>query len=104
PYETRKNITSRVLLLLGAQGFIVRGLPTGSLLSQRYQWALAQQWLQAGKSPPPAQVGAGLARAGMARAGMAGAGMARAGLARRWLAGWRPAPPARPQWGPGWTK
>ena len=99
PYEARQNITSRVLLLLGAQGFIVRGLPTGSLLSQRYQWALAQQWLQAGKSPPPAQVGAGLARAGMARAGMA-----RAELARRWLAAFGPAPLADLQWWTGWSK
>ena len=104
PYEARQNITSRVLLLLGAQGFIVRGLPTGSLLSQRYQWALAQQWLQAGKSPPAAQVGAGLARAGMARAGMAGAGMARAELARRWLAAFGPAPLADLQWWTGWSK
>jgi hypothetical protein len=109
PYEARQNITSRVLLLLGAQGFIVRGLPTGSLLSQRYQWALAQQWLQAGGSPLPAQVGAGLARAGMAgagmaRAGMAGAGMARAELARRWLAAFGPAPLADLQWWTGWSK
>jgi Winged helix DNA-binding domain len=129
PYEARQNITSRVLLLLGAQGFIVRGLPTGSLLSQRYQWALARQWLQAGESPPPAQIGAGLAGAGMAGAGMTGAGMtgagmtgagmtgagmtgaaltgpgmARAELARRWLAAFGPAPLADLQWWTGWSK
>src|ERR1035437_5669929 len=104
PYEARQNITSRVLLLLGAQGFIVRGLPTGSLLSQRYQWALAQQWLQAGKSPPPAQVGPGLARAGMARAELPGAGRAGAELARRWLAAFGPAPLADLQWWTGWSK
>ena len=109
PYEARQNITSRVLLLLGAQGFVVRGLPTGSLLSQRYQWALAQQWLQAGESPPPAQVDAGVARAGVARAGVARAGVARAGmaraeLARRWLAAFGPAPLADLQWWTGWSK
>jgi hypothetical protein len=114
PYEARQNITSRVLLLLGAQGFVVRGLPTGSLLSQRYQWALAQQWLQAGEAPPPAQAGAGrpgagTARAGTAGAGTAGAGTARAGtaraeLARRWLAAFGPAPLADLQWWTGWSK
>jgi hypothetical protein len=84
PYEARQNITSRVLLLLGAQGHIVRGLPTGSLLSQRYQWTLTEQWLpQAGESLPPAQ--------------------ARAELARRWLAAFGPAPPADLRWWTGWT-
>jgi hypothetical protein len=109
PYEARQNITSRVLLLLGAQGFIVRGLPTGSLLSQRYQWALAQQWLQTGEPPPPVQVGAGLAGAGMTgagltRAGLTGPRMARAELARRWLAAFGPAPLADLQWWTGWSK
>jgi hypothetical protein len=85
PYQATQNITSRVLLLLGAQGHIVRGLPTGSLLSQRYQWTLAGQWLPpAGEPPPPAQ--------------------ARAELARRWLTAFGPAPLADLQWWTGWPK
>jgi Winged helix DNA-binding domain len=85
PYQAVQNITSRVLLLLGAQGHIVRGLPTGSLLSQRYQWALADRWLPpAGEVLPPAQ--------------------ARAELARRWLAAFGPAPLADLQWWTGWPK
>jgi hypothetical protein len=85
PYQATQNITSRVLLLLGAQGHIVRGLPTGSLLSQRYQWALAQQWLpSAGETRPPAQ--------------------ARVELARRWLTAFGPAPLADLQWWTGWPK
>ena len=85
PYQATQNITSRVLLLLGARGHVVRGPPTGSLLSQRYQWALAQQWLPAaGEPPPPAQ--------------------ARAELARRWLTTFGPAPPADLQWWTGWPK
>jgi hypothetical protein len=85
PYQAVQTITSRVLLLLGAQGHIVRGLPTGSLLSQRYQWTLAEQWLPpAGEPPPPAQ--------------------ARAELARRWLAAFGPAPLADLQWWTGWPK
>jgi hypothetical protein len=84
PYQATQNITSRVLLLLGAQGHIVRGLPTGSLLSQRYQWALAQQWLpSAGEALPPAQ--------------------ARAELARRWLTAFGPAPLDDLRWWTGWT-
>lgn len=85
PYEARQNITSRVLLLLGAQGHIVRGLPTGSLLSQRYQWALAEQWLPGSpKSLSPAD--------------------ARVELARRWLTAFGPAPLADLQWWTGWPK
>jgi len=84
PYQATQNITSRVLLLLGAQGHIVRGLPTGSLLSQRYQWALAEQWLpSAGEALPPAQ--------------------ARAELARRWLTAFGAAPLDDLRWWTGWT-
>ena len=84
PYEARQNITGRVLLLLGAQGHIVRGPPTGSLLSQRYQWALTRQWLPvAGEALPPPQ--------------------ARAELARRWLIAFGPAPLADLRWWTGWT-
>jgi hypothetical protein len=84
PYEARQTITGRVLLLLGAQGHIVRGPTTGSLLSQRYQWALAAQWLAPpGETPSPAQ--------------------ARAELARRWLAAFGPAPVADLRWWTGWT-
>jgi hypothetical protein len=85
PYQAIQTITSRVLLLLGAQGLIVRGLPTGSLLSQRYQWTLAEQWLPpAGELLPPAQ--------------------ARTELARRWLTAFGPAPLADLQWWTGWPK
>jgi Winged helix DNA-binding domain len=85
PYQAIQNITSRVLLLLGAQGHIVRGLPTGSLLSQRYQWALAERWLPPAGKPPPAAP-------------------ARTELARRWLAAFGPAPLADLQWWTGWPK
>jgi hypothetical protein len=85
PYQAIQNITSRVLLLLGAQGHIVRGLPTGSLLSQRYQWALAERWLPPAGKPPPAA-------------------HARTELARRWLAAFGPARLADLQWWTGWPK
>ncbi len=85
PYQAIQNITSRVLLLLGAQGHIVRGLPTGSLLSQRYQWTLAEQWLPPTGEPPPAA-------------------QARVELVRRWLTAFGPAPLADLRWWTGWPK
>ena len=85
PYQAIQNITSRVLLLLGAQGHIVRGLPTGSLLSQRYQWTLADQWLPPTGAPPSAA-------------------QARVELVRRWLTAFGPAPLADLQWWTGWPK
>jgi DNA glycosylase AlkZ-like len=84
PYQATQNVTSRVLLLLGAQGHIVRGSPTGSLLSQRYRWALAEQWLPPVRETPPP-------------------GQARAELARRWLRAFGPAPLADLRWWTGWT-
>lgn len=83
PYQRRSNITSRVLLLLGAQGRVVRGRPTGSWVSQRYLWTLTEQWLPApDELPSPAR--------------------ARAALAQRWLRSYGPAPIADLQWWTGW--
>jgi hypothetical protein len=83
-YEAHAAITSRVLLLLGAEGRIVRGRPSGSWLSQRYEWALAETWVPAAAAPATAEA-------------------ARAELARRWLAAFGPAPVADLQWWTGWT-
>ncbi|WP_035856356.1 winged helix DNA-binding domain-containing protein [Cryptosporangium arvum] len=84
PYEARPAITSRVLTILGADGRIVRGRPTGTLFSQRYQWALAEQWLPVPLDrPPPAE--------------------ARARLAAAWLAAYGPAPASDLRWWTGWT-
>lgn len=83
-YEARTAITSRVLNLLGADGRVVRGRPTGSWLSQRYRWALAEQWL-----PIP------LDRLPEADA--------RAEVALAWLTAYGPATAADLQWWTGWT-
>jgi hypothetical protein len=87
PYEARQNITSRVLIVLAAQGRIIRGRPIGSWLSQQYRWTLAEHWL-----PGPAP-----------DAGPLGEAAARAELARRWLAAYGPAPLADLKWWTGWT-
>ncbi|MFI5954299.1 winged helix DNA-binding domain-containing protein [Cryptosporangium sp. NPDC051539] len=84
PYEAKSAITSRVLVLLGAEGRIVRGRPSGSWVSQRYQWALAEQWLPIPLDRPSDTD-------------------ARAELAGAWLRAYGPAPAADLQWWTGWT-
>jgi len=84
PYEARVFITNRVLLLLAAQGRIVRGRPRGSWLSTQYSWSTAESWLSDGI--PRLE-----------------AGLARAELARRWLRAFGPAPVADLKWWTGWT-
>jgi hypothetical protein len=84
PYQATQAITSRVLLVLAAQGRIVRGRPLGSWLSQQYRWVLAERWLR--------DAADGI-----------GAVAARAELARQWLAAYGPAPLADLKWWTGWT-
>ncbi len=86
PYAATQNITSRVLLVLAAQGEIVRGKPMGTWLSQQYRWSLAREWLPV-----------------VALAGPVGASEARAELARQWLTAFGPAPLADLKWWTGWT-
>ena len=84
PYEATQAITSRVLLVLAAQGEIIRGRPLGSWLSQQYRWTLAGDWLRDG-------------------ADALGEESARAELARQWLAAFGPAPLTDLKWWTGWT-
>jgi Winged helix DNA-binding domain len=107
PYQARQNITSRVLLVLSAQGHIVRGRPVGSWLSQQYRWTLAEHWLaEAGGPGAPAVSGGSPGSPGPASAGLGaplGLAAARAELARQWLAAFGPAPLADLKWWTGWT-
>jgi hypothetical protein len=80
------NISSRVLMLLSAEGHIVRGRPRGGGTSSQYQWLAASAWphqAPAGEGWPP--------------------DAARAELARRWLLAFGPAPLSDLQWWTGWT-
>lgn len=81
---TGQNATARVLLLLAADGHIVRGRPLGTWTSTRYRWAPAANWLGA----PLAEVAVPVAQAE---------------LARRWLAAFGPAPASDLRWWTGWT-
>ena len=83
-YESTQTITSRVLLVLAAQGKLVRGRPIGTWLSQQYRWVLAEHWLRE-------------------EADEIGEAAAQAELARLWLAAFGPAPLADLKWWTGWT-
>ena len=75
---------SRVLLLLGFDGRVVRARPTGTWINGQYRWAATSIWW-------PGGFGAVEPRA------------AAAGLARRWLAAFGPGTRADLAWWAGWT-
>jgi hypothetical protein len=83
-YGGAANITSRVLMLLSAEGLIVRGHRRGGWSSGQFTWFPADAWLPAA---PPAREPA----------------PARAELARRWLLAFGPAPVSDLRWWAGWT-
>lgn len=83
PWETRTTIASRLAVLLGCQGRIVRGRPGGGWASRRYRWALPQVWF--GAAPPVLEPA-----------------VARADLVRRWLSVFGPAPESDLKWWTGW--
>ena len=83
-YAAKIGISSRVLLLLGADGRLVRGRPKGRWTSSQHRWARTEDWL-----------GAGLASLDPAEA--------RVDLARRWLERFGPGTVADVKWWTGWT-
>ncbi len=83
-YAATTNITSWVLLVLAAQGRIVRGRPVGSWISSQWRWSPVQAWLPDGVEQIPAEI-------------------ARAELVRRWLRAFGPATLADLRWWTGWT-
>jgi Winged helix DNA-binding domain len=94
PYGGSANITSRVLVLMAAEGRMVRGHRRGGWSSGQFEWFLPEAWLQAGGSGVSDDRSAGFSLA---------ADAARVELARRWLAAFGPAPAADLQWWAGWT-
>ena len=85
------NITSRVLVLIAADGRTIRGHRRGGWSSGQFEWFLPEAWLAGGT---PAAAGLGTGR---------DAGTARSELARRWLTAFGPAPASDLQWWAGWT-
>jgi hypothetical protein len=84
PYEARQRVTSRVLLLLAAEGHIVRGRPLGSWTSTQFRWSPTRRWYPDGLAEWSTQD-------------------AEAELARRWLATFGPATVDDLRWWTGWT-
>jgi hypothetical protein len=89
-YGGTAYITSRVLVLLAAEGHLVRGHRRGGWSSGQFTWFAASTWL------PAAADGAG-------DGAKLDAGATRAELARRWLRAFGPAPASDLQWWGGWT-
>ena len=81
PYEGRQSVVTRILLLLAAEGRIVRGRPRGSWVSGQYRWSLVEAWLPDGVPAWTLQE-------------------AQVELVRRWLRGFGPATIADVKW---WT-
>lgn len=81
----RFNVASRVLLVLAAQGKVVRGRPNGSWTSHQYRWTPLSAWCPGGLAEWAAED-------------------AEVELARRWLHAYGPASPDDLQWWTGWTK
>jgi hypothetical protein len=80
-YEGRQSVVTRILLLLAAEGRVVRGRPRGSWVSGQYRWSVADAWLPDGLPEWSLQD-------------------AQTELVRRWLAGFGPATVADVKW---WT-
>lgn len=83
-YEGRQRVCSRVLLLLAAEGRIVRGRPLGSWTSTQFRWNPVDRWWPGGLAVLPVEE-------------------AQTDLARRWLATFGPATPDDLRWWTGWT-
>jgi hypothetical protein len=85
PWAATQSAHTRVLLLLGFQGRILRAKPTGSWVNGAYRYAAADQWLPGGLGDlDPSD--------------------AAAELAHRWLLRFGPALASDLQWWMGWTK
>jgi hypothetical protein len=90
-YGGPANITSRVLMLLSAEGLIVRGRPRGGWTSGQFTYHPAHAWLD------------GVAGPGGGNGGL-DPDAARAELAHAWLRTFGPAPVSDLQWWAGWTR
>jgi hypothetical protein len=83
-YEATVTVSSRLLLLMAAEGRVVRGRPRGSWISTQYRWSTADQWLGAAIEHVPVDE-------------------ARASLVRGWLRTFGPATVDDIRWWTGWN-
>ncbi|MBC3191364.1 AlkZ family DNA glycosylase [Pseudonocardia sp. C8] len=109
---------TRVLLLLGFEGRVLRARPTGTWINGQYRWAAAEAWVPGGIGPVPGPAGGGTvggdaASGGAGVGGAGGAGgtgaadgsarVAAAGLARAYLRSFGPVTRDDLKWWAGWT-
>jgi hypothetical protein len=83
-WPVKFNVASRVLLLLAADGKVIRGRPRGSWTSHQYRWAPLAAWYPPGLDEWPDST-------------------AEAELARRWLHAYGPATADDLRWWTGWS-
>ena len=83
-YAARQSVSTRVLLVLAAEGRIARGRPRGSWISGQYRWSLIESWLPGGMAEWSTEA-------------------AQAELVRRWLAAFGPGTVADLRWWTGLT-
>jgi Winged helix DNA-binding domain len=104
-YGGAAYITSRVLVLLAAEGHLMRGHRRGGWSSGQFEWHPAASWLagSAASGTGGASGVSGVSSAGGAGGAGLDAGVARVELARRWLGLFGPAPVSDLQWWGGWT-
>ena len=109
-YGGAAYITSRVLVLIAAEGRTIRGHRRGGWTSGQFEWFLPQAWLRGGESAAHATEGdadkprgAGGAEPDAGLGAGLDAGLARTELARRWLTAFGPGLVADLQWWAGWT-
>ena len=84
PYEATVSAHTRVLLVLGFEGSLVRTRPTGTWINGQYTWAAMDSWLPGGVD-------------GLDERGAAG------DLAGHWLRRFGPGTSTDLQWWMGWT-
>lgn len=85
PSDRPHMVTSSLLTMLGAQGRIVRGTPTGAWTSRHHHWEHVRRWWPQGLSAPDP-------------------GVAERELARRWLSRFGPATVEDLRWWTGWSR
>jgi hypothetical protein len=83
--QGRQNVTSRLLLVLAAEGKVVRGRPRGSWTSHQYNWCPLEEWSPGGLADWDTR-------------------QAEVELGRRWLAAFGPGTAEDLGWWAGWTK
>jgi hypothetical protein len=90
-FATTQAAHSRVLLVLGFAGRVVRARPTGTWINGQYRWAASESWIPGGIAGSAGTITPDSGRAAAAE------------LARRWLRAFGPGTRADLQWWAGWT-